>query len=382
MSDSTHDKTRQLAREFKIGITLLAVLFCVFIGVAFRRYRMSFSDPPSKSIAQATQPKSVNPPSLDGEDPNAGSSRTSDVLGERTPYEPPQYEDANSSAVHIPPPVLPPPSEFTARNTDSDVPSSGETSGGSFQPSVRPQESDLSESYTPPSFTSEGSFAPPPSESPSPTPSALSPATIELAPPNSNEPATFEVLPNEVDTVQRTQFEKSEIENKTPSSGTQLSPPPPQTFALEGPSKPIDQTTRVEPIRSGDSFWLISQRAYGNGGYFRALYEHNRERFPEPDELTAGTSVEIPSSDYLRQRFPEFCPKEGGKEPNTAPQEYGNSKAERVYVVVGGESLFDVARYQLGQGSRYVEILQLNRDVLNGNLEALTAGLKLRLPPR
>lgn len=383
MSDSTYDKTRQLAREFKIGITLLAVLFCVFVGVAYRRYRKSFSDPPSKSIAQATQFESVHPPSLDGEESNAGSSRTSDLLGERTSYEPPQYEDTNSSAVQIPPSVLPRPSEFNTRNTAGDAPSVGETSGGSFQPSVQSQEADASENYIPPPASSGRRFASPPSETSGPTPSALTPATMELAPPNANEPATFEQAPNEVDrTVQRTQFEKSEIENKTPNSATQLAPSPPQTFAIEGPSKPIDQSTRVEPIRAGDSFWLISQRAYGNGGYFRALYEHNRERFPEPDELPAGASVELPSSDHLRRRFPEFCPKEGGTESYTAQQEHGDPLTERVYVVVGGESLFDVARYQLGQGSRYVEILQLNRDVLNGNLESLTAGLKLRLPPR
>jgi nucleoid-associated protein YgaU len=377
MNDSTQAKARQLAREFKIGITLLAVLFCVFIGVAFRRYRMSFSDPPSKSIAQATQPVSASPPPLDDASSNAGSPMTPELLGERTPYEPPQYEDANSSAVHIPPP-----SEFSSRTAANDMSSGGETSGGSFQPSGHSLEADGSANYAPPSFPAGGSFAPPPSESSRATPSALSPATIELAPPNSNEPATFQVPPTEVETVQRTQFEKSEIENKTEDSGTQSGPPPPLSFAIEGTSKPIDQATRVEPIRTGDSFWLISQRAYGNGGYFRALYEHNRERFPEPDELPAGASVEIPSPDYLRQRFPEFCPKEGGNESSTAQQEPGDSKTERVYVVVGGESLFDVARYQLGQGSRYVEILQLNRDVLKGNLEALTAGLKLRLPQR
>ena len=115
-------------------------------------------------------------------------------------------------------------------------------------------------------------------------------------------------------------------------------------------------------IRPNDSFWKISQRVYGDGSYFRALYEHNRHRFPNPDSLPVGKLVDTPSS--LTQ----------ASNDTSLP---GDS---RLYIARPGESLFDVARLQLGQASRYVEILRLNPSFAADASTPLTAGRHLRIP--
>ncbi len=33
-------------------------------------------------------------------------------------------------------------------------------------------------------------------------------------------------------------------------------------------------------VQPNDNYWIISQKVYGDGGYFKAIYEHNRLRYP------------------------------------------------------------------------------------------------------
>jgi nucleoid-associated protein YgaU len=52
----------------------------------------------------------------------------------------------------------------------------------------------------------------------------------------------------------------------------------------------------------------------------------------------------------------------------------------RRHIVKRGESLWSIARDQLGDGTRYVELVELNADVLGGQPDFLLSGLELRLP--
>ena len=52
----------------------------------------------------------------------------------------------------------------------------------------------------------------------------------------------------------------------------------------------------------------------------------------------------------------------------------------RTYTVEPGETLFDVARYELGNAARWTELYELNRETLGSDLDLLSAGTKLTLP--
>jgi nucleoid-associated protein YgaU len=156
--------------------------------------------------------------------------------------------------------------------------------------------------------------------------------------------------------------------------------------------QPADQphilpTTAIRPIGGtlrtlrDDSFWSISERVYGTGVYFKALYEHNRERFPEPDRIAQGREVEVPSLDELQRLYPELCtqPSEEGTVVYSQFRQPEQPKT-RAYVVRQGETLWDIARYELGQGSRYVEIQRLNRDRLGDDFNHPRPGTTLQLP--
>ncbi len=163
----------------------------------------------------------------------------------------------------------------------------------------------------------------------------------------------------------------------------------------EGPAlelQPADQprvlpTAAIRPIGGtlrtlrDDSFWSISERVYGTGVYFKALYEHNRERFPEPDRIPQGREVEVPSFDELKRLYPDLCAQPSDEDTVVYSQLRPSEQPKtRPYVVRQGETLWDIARFELGQGSRYVEILRLNRDRLGDDYNHPPAGMTLQLP--
>ena len=136
-------------------------------------------------------------------------------------------------------------------------------------------------------------------------------------------------------------------------------------------------------VQPNDSCWLISRKLFGTGAYFKAIEEHNRHNYPRMDRLQVGDVLEVPTAEQLRAAYPDLCPKL--RQPaSRGPQGYQVSATRRtggrVYVVQDGDNLFDIARYELGSAKRWVEIFDLNRDLLSEDFDYLPLGAELVLP--
>ena len=142
------------------------------------------------------------------------------------------------------------------------------------------------------------------------------------------------------------------------------------------------QNTGKYYVEPGDSFWKISQKIYGEGGYFKALQEHNRARFPNPGDLQVGNEVLTPPVETLREKFSGLCPKERHTKPGTPIAQVSRTltSGTRPYVVIEGDTLFNIARHELGDSRRWPEIYQLNRDALGHDMDYVRPGLELLLP--
>jgi nucleoid-associated protein YgaU len=98
----------------------------------------------------------------------------------------------------------------------------------------------------------------------------------------------------------------------------------PSVVSIEdGPSEPaemvlvpeIQETTNQPPIQApqdvvtveDDSFWSISERVYGSGVYYRALFRHNQTHVLRPDQLRPGIELKVPSLETLRRLYPDDC---------------------------------------------------------------------------
>ncbi len=55
---------------------------------------------------------------------------------------------------------------------------------------------------------------------------------------------------------------------------------------------------------------------------------------------------------------------------------------QRIYTVKSGDSLWRIARDQLGDGSRHLELAKLNKATLGGNPDSLKLGQKIILPAK
>lgn len=98
--------------------------------------------------------------------------------------------------------------------------------------------------------------------------------------------------------------------------------PPPSPAAAPptiGRAPAIDRSVEPAPrgvyvVQSGDSWWSIAERAYGDGRLYRALFAWNRVVDPRVT-LAAETPLEIPPLDRLAAAWPALVPRDATAEP-------------------------------------------------------------------
>ncbi len=137
-------------------------------------------------------------------------------------------------------------------------------------------------------------------------------------------------------------------------------------------------------VRPNDSYWVISEKLYGSGAYFKALAEHNRDKIPRENQLQVGDVISAPELAALEKTYPELCPKASRREilrhrASTVGHLQPPAGA-RTYTIAEGDTLFDIARYELGKASRWPEIHDLNRDLLGKDYDLLPPGVVILLP--
>ena len=185
-----------------------------------------------------------------------------------------------------------------------------------------------------------------------------------------------------------------------PAYPSAQAPPPPITpNAISVPSAqlaPPEPVSAVQPlaadngahrpgqyiVQPNDNYWTISEKVYGTGGYFKAIYEHNRRQHSQSDRLQVGDSLDVPDVAVLQQAYPDLCPK---SDHDTAPVQPTSAVAAappgtRSYAVADGDTLYEIARRELGRASRWGEIYQLNHDQLGNDFGYLRPGTQLLLP--
>jgi hypothetical protein len=147
---------------------------------------------------------------------------------------------------------------------------------------------------------------------------------------------------------------------------------------------------------AGDTWWVLAQRHYDDGQWFRALYRWNQQ----PEVLTARSSarhVHIPPLSDLAVRLPALAPagwsaavtKDGDfhpmdtLRPDVQTRPSSADVPDGCYVTLEGDTMFEIARRELGQAALYRELLRLNRHSLPpgaNHRSSLPAGLRLVLP--
>lgn len=145
-------------------------------------------------------------------------------------------------------------------------------------------------------------------------------------------------------------------------------------------------------VTDGDSLAAIAKKVYGKTEGNRQInidkiYQANRELLKSPDEIYVGQKLTIPPpvssastrSIFENTKFFKAVEAIGKRHIPSKPQESKSSNRSNTYIVSEGDNLWEIAAKKLGDGNRYLEIVQLNANILSDE-DDIPVGMKLKLP--
>ncbi len=210
------------------------------------------------------------------------------------------------------------------------------------------------------------------------------PVKVQISP-TDNQSIRFEtVLPKNASAVKKT---NKAIEIKRTAAPVL---PAPIITPKRGAETVKPTLPKVYVVGEGDNLAVIAKKFYGSEqGSKRTnlarIFDANRRFLESPDEIYVGQKLVIPSlsapvpdksrvSSVLASSMLE-------KVKSIGRRHLSADGHRRWYVVREGDSLWRIAAEQLGSGSRYSEIADLNADILDDE-DSLAVGMRLKMPVR
>jgi len=160
---------------------------------------------------------------------------------------------------------------------------------------------------------------------------------------------------------------------------------------INEPSPVKPDLPKIYVVSEGDNLAIIAQKFYGHEKGNKKInvariFEANRKLLKSPDEVYEGQKLTIPllrdkpDSVFSESLF-EKVKSIGRKLTSADTPKALRAKQNRQYVVREGDSLWRIAAEQLGDGTRYEEISELNADIVEDE-DDIPVGLRLRMPAR
>jgi nucleoid-associated protein YgaU len=135
---------------------------------------------------------------------------------------------------------------------------------------------------------------------------------------------------------------------------------------------PSNNSSRQITVAPGDTLSGLAAVHLGSGDRWRELLEANSDQIGRPEDLRAGMTLNIPNTTSRSEATVTAEP---------APRSISINGADprRTYTVKAGDNLTRIANRELGDGDRWRDILEANRDVLS-DADDIYAGMTLKLP--
>ncbi|HUS73296.1 MAG TPA: LysM peptidoglycan-binding domain-containing protein [Sedimentisphaerales bacterium] len=151
---------------------------------------------------------------------------------------------------------------------------------------------------------------------------------------------------------------------------------------------------KIYTVTDGDNLASIAKKFYGpEAGNKRAnimkIFEANRKILESPDDIYVGQKLVIPplpGSAPNKEQSKSIFPSEIFKKVISIGREHLSKNTQRaeqskLYTVKEGDNLWQIAAEQLGDGSRYKEIVRLNTNILEDE-DTVGVGTALKMPAR
>ena len=163
-------------------------------------------------------------------------------------------------------------------------------------------------------------------------------------------------------------------------------------------NKSTHKSTPVKPdlpkiyvVSEGDNLSVIAQKFYGQEKgnkiiNITRIFEANRKVLKSPDDIPVGQKLVIPllrdkSDSVFSGSLFERVKSIGRKLTTADPPKTPRARRSKLYVVREGDNLWRIAAEQLGDGTRYTEINELNAGIVKDE-DDIPVGLRLKMPAR
>ena len=141
---------------------------------------------------------------------------------------------------------------------------------------------------------------------------------------------------------------------------------------------------RKHTVRSGENYWLLAKKYYGQGRLYKSILEANHDVKLEPGVIVTIPPSPAPANSVTPAPAPTTGPatrnstvgKKGSVQRNSVERTPSDAKYF-YYTVRRGETLSGIAKKFYGNGKAYRRIQDANRAL---RYETLRAGEKIRIP--
>ncbi len=124
-------------------------------------------------------------------------------------------------------------------------------------------------------------------------------------------------------------------------------------------------------IKSGDTLSELASKHMGSASRWDELLEANKDKLDSPEDLRVGMKLRIPGTTSVRS---------GGTTTASANTPISTASSDgKTYTVKSGDNLTEIAEKTLGNGERWRDIFEANRDKLD-SADRLVVGQTLRIP--
>ncbi len=144
----------------------------------------------------------------------------------------------------------------------------------------------------------------------------------------------------------------------------------------------VKVSTKQYVIKKNDSLSKIAQEQLGNSHRWKYLYEFNKDRIKDPNKLVVGTIIIIPIEQGVQGAEIESEPvieKSFEAETEETYRSEPVAAAPQSYVIKKNDSLWKIAQQKLGDGNRWKEIYELNKEKIK-DPNKLKAGTTILVP--
>lgn len=226
------------------------------------------------------------------------------------------------------------------------------------------------------------------------------PESIQVFPPSGNELASNEppappqpTTPNTGISSPLRSFAQKNGEDLVPvgTGPVQLptSPQPGNVASAPKTAAPLPPGVKQIKAEEGDTVTKLAAKYMGANtkANREAIIKANPNMGPDGRKLFAGQTYLIPAPDVVPAGPVAIAPPQPAPRPAPAPKPTAAPAPAplpagvTMYTVQDNDSLWKIAAEQLGSGTRWTEIRDLNADVLKGG-EQVHANMRLKLPPK